>query len=145
VSRAFGVALVAAGAAFSWWEGGLHQYSSAAHWSIAAVIALVLSAAVAFGWGRQAATAGAWVRGPLPVRRHLAERRRASVAVVIWIVLALAVVGWDLNSFVHQSHDLPTLSSIVGHVTSSRAGRAGTVAVWLVVGAALGLGWRRRR
>jgi hypothetical protein len=145
VSRAFGVALVAAGAAFSWWEGGLHQYSTAAHWSIAVVIALVLSSAVAFGWGRQAATAGAWVRGPLPVRRHLAERRHATVGVLVWIVLVLAVVGWDLNSFVHQSHNLPTLSSIVGHVTSNRAGRAATVAVWLALGAALSVGWRRRR
>ena len=139
------MALVAAGAAFSWWEGGLHQYSTAAHWSIAVVIALVLSSAVAFGWGRQAATAGAWVRGPLPVRRHLAERRRDTVAVVIWVVLVLAVVGWDLTSFVHQSHNLPTLSSIVGHVTWTRAGRAVTVAVWLVLGAALAVGWRRRR
>ena len=137
--------LVAAGAAFSWWEGGLHQYSVAAHWGIAAAIALVLAAAVVFGVGRQAVTASQWAGGPLGVRRKLAEDPRLSVAVVIWVVLFAAVIGWDLNSFVHQSHDLPTLSRIFGTVTRTRPGRAALVALWLALGTTLALGWRRTR
>jgi hypothetical protein len=139
------VALVAAGAAFSWWEGGLRQDSPAGHVGVLVAIGLALAAAVVFGRGRQAATVGVWVRGPLSVRRHLAGAPGATVAVFVWIVLVLAVVGWDLNSFAHQSHDLPTLSSIIGHVTSSRGGRAATTAAWLTLGAALALGWRRPR
>jgi hypothetical protein len=139
------MALVAAAAAFSWWEGGLHQYSAAAHWSILAAIALTLASAVVAGVRRQAATTGGWIRGPLPVRRHLAEAPRTTVAVLVWIVLVLAIIGWDLNSFAHQRHDLPTLSSIFGHLTSSRGGRAAVVALWLTLGAALAVGWRRPR
>jgi len=140
-----GVALVAAAAAFSWWEGGLHQYSTAAHSGILAAIALTLASALVAGVGRQATTTGAWLRGPLPIRRHLVEAPGATVAVLVWIVLLLAVIGWDLNSFVHQRHDLPTLSSIFGHLTSSRGGRAAVVALWLTLGAALAVGWRRPR
>jgi hypothetical protein len=145
VGTTLGVALAAAAAAFSWWEGGLRQSSGAAHAGIAAAIALVLVSAVALGRGRQAATAADWVRGPWPVRRHLAEDPGGTVAVVVWVVLAAAVIGWDLNSFAHQSHDLPTLSSIFGHVTTSRGGRAALVALWLALGTALALGWRHRR
>ena len=77
------------------------------------------------GRGRQRCTAGRGPRGPLSVRRHWWARPAATVAARVWVALVLAaVVGWDLNSFVHQSHDLPTLSSIIGHVTASRAGRA---------------------
>jgi hypothetical protein len=145
MSRAWCAGLVAAGAAFSWWEGGLHQYSVAAHWGIAAAIALVLVAAVVFGAGRQAVPAGQWVKGPLGVRRHLAEAPQLTVAVVIWLVLFAAVIGWDLNSFVHQSHDLPTLSRIFGTVTATRVGRAVVVALWLALGTTLAVGWRRPR
>jgi uncharacterized membrane protein YidH (DUF202 family) len=140
-----GVALVAAAVAFAWWEGGLHQFQAAAHWGILAVVALVLVVAVVGGVGRQATTSGQWVRGPLSVRRHLEADRKTTIAVLVWVALVLAVVGWDLNSFVHQSHHLPTLSSIFGHVTSTRAGRAGLVAAWLALGGGLALGWRRSR
>jgi hypothetical protein len=145
VKKALAPALVAAAAACSWWEGGLGQDSPAAHAGVLVAVGLVLAAAVVLGAGRQATTAGAWVRGPLHVRRHLADTPAATAAVVVWIVLVLAVIGWDLNSFAHQSHDLPTLSSIIGHVTSSRGGRAATVAAWLALGTALALGWRRSR
>jgi len=137
--------LVAAAAAFSWWEGGLHQDSAAAHTSVLATIAALLVTAVAAGVGRQAATVGVWVRGPMSVRRHFAEAPEVTVAVIVWIVLVLAAIGWDLNSFAHQSHDLPTLSWIFGHATSSHAGRAAVFALWLTLGAALAVGWRRPR
>jgi hypothetical protein len=145
VRRFLPAVLVAAAAAFAWWEGGLHQSSTAAHVSVLVTNGVFLLGAVSAGVGRQAAPVGVWVRGPLSVRRHLAEDTAATVAVVVWIVLVLVPIGWDLNSFVHQSHDLPTVSWIVGHATSSHGGRAVVFALWLTLGGTLALGWRRPR
>ncbi|MGH9047714.1 MAG: hypothetical protein ACRDVW_10440 [Acidimicrobiales bacterium] len=145
MNRALGLALVAAGAAFAWWEGGLHQYSTAGHAGVLAAIALAFVALVVAGVGRQPATSAEWVRGPTAIARHYHEDPARTIAVAIWVALILASIGWDLNSFAHQSHDLPTLSSIIGHLTSTRGGRATVVALWLVLGAALAVGWRRRR
>jgi hypothetical protein len=139
------VVLVAVAIGFCWWEGGLHQYQAAAHWGILAAIALVLVTAVVAGIGRQAATTAEWVRGPRSLRHHLDVDRRATLAVFVWIALGLAVVGWDLNSFVHQRHDLPTLSAIFGHLTATVPGRAAVIAAWLTLGTALAIGWRRAR
>jgi hypothetical protein len=138
------VAALAAAVAFSWWEGGLGQASVAAHVGVVAAIGLAIGTAVLVGRGRQPLRSRQWATGPLAVRRHYAAAPPATVGALIWVALVLAVVGWDLNSFVHQHHDLPTLSSIFGHVTDSRAGRAGLVALWLALGAALAGGWRRR-
>jgi hypothetical protein len=136
---------LAAAVAFCWWEGGLHQFQGAAHWGVLGAIALVLAVSLGAGIGHQATPPGQWVRGPLSVRRHYRSDPARTLAVVLWVVLVLAVIGWDLFSFVHQSHDLPTLSSIAGHVTSSRPGRAALVAAWLALGTGLALGWRRPR
>jgi hypothetical protein len=144
VSRALGAAAVAAAVAWAWWEGGLHQDQASAHWGILAVIGLVLVATVAAGVGRQATTSAAWLRGPVSLRRHYRADATAAVGAVGWSVLVLAVIGWDLNSFIHQSHDLPTLSSIFGHVTDSRVGRGCLVALWLALGTVLAVGWRRK-
>jgi hypothetical protein len=108
------------------------------------VIGLAITAAVLFGAGRQAVTSRAWVRGPFALSRHLDEDPAQSLAATVWTVLLVAVIGWDLNSFVHQSHALPTLSSIFGHLTSTHAGRAIVFAAWLLLGAAIAVGWRRR-
>jgi len=139
------MALVVAAAAFSWWEGGLSQSSTAAHAGILAAIGVGFVSAVALGAGRQAVPSAQWARGPVAVRRHWVDSPAATLGVVVWVVLILAAIGWDLNSFAHQSHDLPTLSSIFGHLTSTRGGRATVVALWLVFGAALAAGWRRPR
>ncbi|MGH8994801.1 MAG: hypothetical protein ACRDYB_01975 [Acidimicrobiales bacterium] len=145
MSRTLEVAAFAAAGAFSRWEGGLGQATVAAHAGVLVAIGLAIGAAVLVGRGRQPLRSRQWAAGPLAVRRHYAGAPAATLASVIWVVLLLAVVGWDLNSFVHQHHDLPTLSSIFGHVTDSRPGRAGLVAVWLALGAALATGWRKKR
>jgi hypothetical protein len=145
VKTALVIAAVAAAAAFAWWEGGLHQSQVSAHVGVLALIALGFSAALVAGRRRQAIGSAAWVEGPLSVRRHWAENPAGTLGAVVWVVLVLAAIGWDLNSFVHQSHNLPTLSSIFGHLTSTRGGRASMVALWLALGTALATGWRTAR
>jgi len=145
VSRALAVAVLAAAAAFAWWEGGLHQSQVSAHCGVLAAIALGFATALVAGRRRQALGSAAWAKGPLPIGRHVAEDRAGALGAIVWIVLVLAAIGWDLNSFVHQSHDLPTLSSIFGHLTSTRGGRASVVALWLALGTTLAIGWRRAR
>jgi hypothetical protein len=66
------------------------------------------------------------------------------VAVVLWAALVAATVGWDLVSFVFQSHDLPTLSYFIGQVTRYRIGRGVVFAVWLSLGGYLAAGWRTK-
>ncbi len=134
----------AAALALSWWEGGLSRDQASAHWSVLSVIALVVVGAGVFGAGRQVMFSGAWARAPLSLRHHLAEDPGPSLAAAVWTLLVLAVIGWDLNSFVHQSHNLPTLSSLVGHVTASHVGRAAVFCGWIGLGGVLALGWRRR-
>ncbi len=138
------VGLAAAGA-FAWWEGGLDQSTTAAHIGVLAAIGVAFAAAVVAGRGRQRQPSLAWVRGPWSLRRHLAEDRTGTLGAGVWVSLTLAVIGWDLNSFAHQSRALPTLSGIFGHLTASHGGRAATVALWLALGALIALGWRRAR
>jgi hypothetical protein len=138
------VVAVAAGAAFSWWEGGLRQFETAGHVGVLATVALAFVALALAGRGRQAQPSLAWARGPFALRRHLARDRAASLGAAVWTVLVLAVIGWDLVCFARQSPTVPTLSTIVGHVTSSQPGRAALFACWLALGTALAVGWRRR-
>ncbi len=138
------MALVAA-AATAWWEGGLGRDQASAHDSVLAVIGLGFLATALAGVGRQAVPSSQWVKGPFALRRHLADARASALGAAIWTVLVLAVIGWDLNSFVHQEHDLPTLSSILGHLTASQPGRAVVFFGWLLLGGAIALGWRRPR
>ena len=140
---AFGAA-VAAGAAFSWWEGGLRQFETPGHVGVLAAVVLAFLGLAVAGRGRQATGSLAWVKGPFALRRHLAADRAGTLGAATWTVLVLAVIGWDLYSFARQSATAPTLSTIFGHVTSTHGGRAALFAGWLVLGAVLAAGWRRR-
>jgi hypothetical protein len=64
--------------------------------------------------------------------------------VLVWVILVVAIVGWDLRSFIAQSDDLPTLSYYFGRITRFHIGRGLAVALWLVVGAFLCAGGRTR-
>jgi hypothetical protein len=121
-------------AALSAWEGTLWRQSAAAHWSVGLSIAAVVVLAVVLGRGRQAEGSGAWLSG---AARAVAGWRRTpslTTGVAVWAVLIAAVVGWDLTSFVHQSHELPTLSYQFGRVTRWHWGRALVFAAWLAAG-----------
>ena len=140
--------VAAAAGGFIAWEGTLAQSSMPAHVSVLAVIALALAAAGVMGRSRQRRPSAAWLRDgavafrdglACPGRRPLALR----IGVAVWVVLAAATIGWDLTSFLHQSHSLPTLSRFVGAVTRAAWGRATVFAAWLALGAYLAAGGRR--
>lgn len=144
---AFALAALA-GLALSSWEGTLRQSDAVSHWSVLSLIGVTLAAAAAAGRGRQRSPSAAWARhGITTLGGELGGSRRRPGRVVaasaVWAVLIMATIGWDLNSFVHQAHDLPTLSRLFGDVTEHAWGRALLFAGWLALGAYLAVGWRR--
>ena len=132
-------------AALSAWQGTLFRDSAAAHWSVGGAIAVAIVGAGVAGLRRQRTPSRAWLTGAARAAAGYRSRPAAEVAgVVVWVVLILAVIGWDLNSFVHQSHYLPTLSRLIGNVTRFEWGRGLVFAVWVGIGAYVAFGWRRR-
>jgi len=137
------LAIVAAAAALSAWEGSLWRDQPSAHWSVAACIAGTAALALLAGHGRQRMTsvewlAEAWRSGTDPARRRSTYGR----GVTVWAILVAAAIAWDLTSFAAQVHDLPTLSYFAGHVTAHHWGRSLVFAAWLALGAYLALAWR---
>ena len=132
-------AVLGAGAiALSTWQAHLSRSSSAAHWSVAILVAVAFGAAVALGRGRQRERTRPWLaRNLLFIRTWRTQSRAAVVAALVWTILIAGVVVWDLVSFVCQSHSLPTLSYVIGHVTRYPLGRGLLFAAWLGIGATL--------
>ncbi len=132
--------------ALSAWEGTVVQSSARAHASVLAVIGVTLATAGLVGRRQQRRRSADWARRAGAVLDPGGRRRPVALVVgtVAWAVLVAATIGWDLNSFVHQAHDLPTLSRLVGDVTRHDWGRALVFAAWLALGAYLAMGGRRR-
>ena len=103
-------------------------------------IAGVVLAALLAGRRRQRSTSGAWLVDAGRAAAGWREHPGYAAGVVVWAILLLAVVGWDLNSFAHQAHDLPTLSYYMGRVTHFHWGRALVYAIWLVAGVGIAAG-----
>ncbi|MGO9456031.1 MAG: hypothetical protein ACLP62_03135 [Acidimicrobiales bacterium] len=103
-------------------------------------IVVVALATLIAGRGRQRATTGAWLTDAGRAVVGWRARPGYAAGVAVWAVLLVAVVGWDLNSFAHQAHDLPTLSYLVGRVTRFTWGRALVYAAWLAAGAGIAVG-----
>jgi len=94
-------------------------------------------AAVIAGWSRQRMRTRAWLSSTSRAVRGWRRAPLFSTGVVVWTLLILAVIGWDLNSFVHEVHYLPTLSYEIGRVTRYEWGRALLFAAWLAAGIGL--------
>lgn len=141
VAAAAVVALAVVGLAL--WEGMLHRQQAAAHWSVGLSVLATFALAVVAGRGRQQQTSRQWLTGR-PVEGHGAPHPGAAyrAGIALWAILIAAVVVWDLNSFLHQAHDLPTLSYYAGRVTRFWWGRALFFAAWLALGLCLALGDR---
>jgi len=125
------------------WDGTLRWQSTAAHAGVPGAIAAVVVIALAGGHGRQLsdsrAFAGEAVRA---VRRGLRRPSLAAALVLGWVLLAAAVLAWDLNSLLAASRRLPTLSRLSGELTRHEAGRAALGLAWITLGTAIALGRR---
>jgi hypothetical protein len=138
--------LVAAIVALSAWQAHLSRRSPGAHWSVALLALAALGAAVILGRGRQHDTTRRWMARNLHSIRTWRSRARPDVVSgLVWTVLIVGVVAWDLVSFLLQSHDLPTLSYFVGHVTRHPLGRGLLFALWLGIGTYLATARRTER
>jgi hypothetical protein len=127
-------------AALAAWEAMQARQTATANWGVVTVAVAAVVAAVVAGWGRQPMRSRAWLAS---AARAGGEWRRTplfSAGVVVWVLLILAVIGWDLNSFAHQAHDLPTLSYEFGRVTRHEWGRGLVFAAWLAAGVGLATG-----
>jgi uncharacterized integral membrane protein len=130
--------LAVSGLALSTWQAHLSRHSSGAHWSVAILVVVAFGVALLLGRGRQRYTTRQWAaRNVLFVRTWRTQSRRVVVSALVWTVLIVGVVAWDLVSFVVQSHTLPTLSYFIGHVTRYPLGRGLLFAAWLGIGAYL--------
>lgn len=135
-----GMAVVAA------WQATLNRRSPDAHWSVAAIIVALAVTTWAAGTGRQHDRSRAWAGGTCRAIAGWRRRPLSEVAgVAAWVVLGAVAIGWDLDSFAHQSHDLPTLSHFIGLATGTPVGRGLLFAAWVALGGYLALGWRRAR
>jgi hypothetical protein len=135
------VFVATAAAAFAAWQGRQTYDSVAAHSSVAATIALILTLATAAGRGRQHRRSRDWLLASMTAARAGPGTWGAYEAgVLVWVILVGACVVWDLVSFLAQSHQLPTLSYFVGKVTHHEVGRALAFWGWLILGVALAIG-----
>jgi hypothetical protein len=139
-----GYLLLASGAAaLSAWQAQLSRDSPGAHWGVGLLVLAALATAIVLGRRRQRQTTRTWVAGTMrTIRAWRSQPTSAIVSVLIWTIVIGGFVGWDLVSFVEQSHALPTLSYFIGHVTRYRIGRGLVFALWLGVGAYIVAGYR---
>jgi hypothetical protein len=124
-------------AALAAWEGMQVRQSPAAHWSVGLSIVAVVGGALVLGRGRQVERSATWCSAAVGAVAGWRRTLLCALGVAVWIVLLAAAVGWDLHSFMRQSHDLPTLSYEIGRVTRWRWGRAVVFAAWLAAGVGL--------
>jgi hypothetical protein len=139
-----GVAVLAAGVvALSSWQAQLSRDSPGAHWGVALLLLTAVVATILLGRRRQRQTARIWVsRSWELLRAWRSQPISTVVSVLVWVIVITGIVGWDLVSFIYQSHALPTLSYFIGHVTRNKIGRGLFFALWLGVGAYLVAGCR---
>jgi multisubunit Na+/H+ antiporter MnhB subunit len=126
------VAVVAALAAFVASEP---PHSTPTRWAVVAVVLAAVVLAIALGWGRQRERSGVWLAAAFrSIGRWRQYPARQVLGVTIWLVIILAIAAFDFASFLHQSHDLPTLSYYIGKVTRYSWVRGLCVVAWLAVG-----------
>jgi hypothetical protein len=76
------------------------------------------------------------------IRKWRSQPKAIVVSFLVWSVLIVGVIGWDLLSFALRSPLFPTLSTLVGHVSRYHVGRGLLFAAWLAVGWCVAAGCR---
>ena len=124
------------GLGFAWWEGYHPWPSLAAHISIVSAIIVVVASAVLVGRRRQSLSSRSWLHRVGAGLRNPTKRSPLFLAgAIVWVVLVLAIAGWDFHSFLREVPSLPTLSYLIGRVSRFVVGRSILVAAWLALGA----------
>lgn len=127
--------LAVLGLLFAWWEGSHPWPSGAAHLSIIAAIGVIFALAIMEGRHRQRLSNRAWLsRIWAGIRRPTQRSWCFLFGAVVWVILVLAVAGWDFRSFLLEVPSLPTLSYLIGRVSRFATGRSLLVAAWLALG-----------
>jgi hypothetical protein len=99
---------------YGWWATSLPPFSGVA------ALAVLAGGVVALGWG---------ITHRRPRSRPI-ERR----GLTVWLVLALALAGWQLVAFVQEPRSRhPTISSITNAVLETHVAQALAFAGWLFV------------
>ncbi|MCL4446452.1 MAG: hypothetical protein M1134_06240 [Actinobacteria bacterium] len=146
VGVALGVSMTVGVVLYLLWEGRLRYYSTPSRVSVVSTIAAILIVATLLGHGRQIDRSRLWsTQISTATREWRSLDRRAVFSVVVWILLFVAIVGWDLYSFSREVHQLPTLSYLIGRVTRFSFGRSAVYALWLLAGFCICIGHRRPR
>lgn len=106
---------------YAWWATGLPPFSAGA------TVAVVGAGLGAMAIGH--------------VRRQHEDARPAPAGVIGWLVLLVALAGWELLAFFqHPRSEHPTLSSLTNAALGTHTGRALAFATWLVAAS-----WLARR
>lgn len=114
-------AAVAVAVAYAWWATSLRPFTTAA---------LVATMA----GGTAAVIYGAWWSGRARAEDH-SEGDTMRAGIGVWLILAVAVAGWELASFVqHPRAEHPTLSSLANDVLRHHPLRALAMVAWLTLG-----------
>lgn len=143
VHFSLGALLVVGAVGLSVWQAQLSRQSLEAQWIVGSLAVAALGAAAVLGHDRQQWTTRRWAgRTWRFMRSWRTQPPGAVISVVVWSILIVGTVGWDLASFACQSHALPTLSYYIGHITRYPVGRGLVFALWLSVGAYLVAGRR---
>jgi hypothetical protein len=113
------IVLVGAVAVYSWIAAGLRPFTLGEEVLVAVPGLVCLAAAI-------------WTSGTTRTDSADASRRGSAA---IWLVLVVAVVGWELAAYFSSPRSAhPTLSVIADNVMSIQPGRALVFALWLALG-----------
>lgn len=111
-TQAAGAAVVFA---YAWWATGRSPFTTTA------TLAVVGAGIVAIGVGH--------------ARRPENPSRPAHAGAVRWVVILVALAGWQLQAYLQQPRsEHPTLSSLTNAALESHTGRALAFTAWLVLG-----------
>jgi hypothetical protein len=121
--------------AFGAIDGRMSYRDFRGHLLVICAIAVTVLFALIRGRKRQKLKSLNWLRSTrTSIYSYFKSPNMWGTGVLIWLLFFLAYFSWDLNSFLHQSHNLPTLSYLIGRITRFYFGKFALTTVWLIGG-----------